>query len=407
MTLETWLAGLALTTGSLPILALCLYPLALMALARPRRLDRGAPVGRERQGEASVVVVIAAHNEEAVIEQAILGAVGQLRSTDRCIVISDASSDRTDDIVSSVAGSDDRVIFGRQSVRTGKNGALNLALERARHLFGATSEVAVVVFSDANAVLQPGAIDVVRKWFDRNDGCLIGELVFTGSRSLVAWSEGLYWRMENHYKVAESVLGVLCFGNGALMAARLGNVRPIPPDCPNDFWTPSTILLDGGAVAFDRRAVAVEQPPEQAAVELRRKRRMATRQMTTILRLWRRLSYRLRLHLVVRKVLRWYAGLLFGISAISLSVLGLLGGHDTLMLVGGLYLALPVLAAVTGGRGGSRPRTRLGSIARRCLALNRHFWGVQLASSMGATQAILGHRAAMWRPTASASVPEG
>src|SRR5436309_527021 len=76
-----------------------LYPAAAAALARVR-----ARVVRRGAAEPSVTVIVAAHNEEAVIER----RVENLRALDypaeklEIVVTSDASTDRTEEIAQAV-----------------------------------------------------------------------------------------------------------------------------------------------------------------------------------------------------------------------------------------------------------------------------------------------------------------
>src|SRR5881396_1595092 len=82
------------------------YPLAAAAAARGRR----RPV---RGGDAtpSVTVIVAAYNEEAVIERRLENLLALDYPADRIeiVVASDASDDRTDELVEAVAARDPRV----------------------------------------------------------------------------------------------------------------------------------------------------------------------------------------------------------------------------------------------------------------------------------------------------------
>ena len=77
------------------------YPLAVGALARVRR----RPVARDTSYEPSVAVIVAAHDEEAVIERRLENLLALDYPADRLelVVASDASRDRTNELVEQVA----------------------------------------------------------------------------------------------------------------------------------------------------------------------------------------------------------------------------------------------------------------------------------------------------------------
>ena len=119
------------------------YPLAAATAARlrPRPVRRG-------DGEPSVSVIVAAHDEEDVIER----RVDNLLQLDypaaklEVVVASDASEDRTDELVEAMAARDARVRLIK-APRGGKVAAQNLAVRETG------SEI--VAFSDAAAPQMP------------------------------------------------------------------------------------------------------------------------------------------------------------------------------------------------------------------------------------------------------------
>jgi len=115
------------------------YPLALMLA---RRAGAGCPVLRA-DTQPTVTLVISAYNEAAVIGEKVRNSLELDYPADRLqvLVVSDASTDGTDNVVRSVA--DARVQLLRMSERGGKTLGLNEAVKRA------TGDI--LVFSDANA----------------------------------------------------------------------------------------------------------------------------------------------------------------------------------------------------------------------------------------------------------------
>ena len=125
-----------------------LYPLAAMALARVRTRRV-----RQEAIEPAVTVVIAAHDEESVIERRLENLLALDYPPERLeiVVASDASTDRTDELVAAIAAREPRVRLLR-CPRGGKVAAQDLAVRG--------SDAEIVAFSDANATWAPDATTI-------------------------------------------------------------------------------------------------------------------------------------------------------------------------------------------------------------------------------------------------------
>ena len=120
------------------------YPLAAGALARVR-VRR---IAKDSLHEPSVSVIVAAHNEEPVIERRLenLLALDYPGNRLEIVVASDASTDRTNELVQAVADREPRVRL-IHCPRCGKVAAQDRAVR--------DSATDVVAFSDANATWAP------------------------------------------------------------------------------------------------------------------------------------------------------------------------------------------------------------------------------------------------------------
>jgi cellulose synthase/poly-beta-1,6-N-acetylglucosamine synthase-like glycosyltransferase len=139
------------------------YPLVLIIVEKfiPRR-----PV-LETHIQPNVSLVISAYNEEKIIGKKIENCLSLDYPTDKLeiIVVSDASTDKTDTIVKSYR--EKGVILKRMHVRGGKTAGLNETIPLA----GGD----IIVFSDANALYAPNAIKKLVRNFRDTSG-LIPEL---------------------------------------------------------------------------------------------------------------------------------------------------------------------------------------------------------------------------------------
>jgi hypothetical protein len=239
------------------------YPLLLAFVAL--FLSRAC---QEDEQTPAVSLVVAAHNESAVIADKIRNTLALDYRADRIqlIVVSDASDDGTDDIVRSC--SDTRVVLVRQEQQGGKSAALN------RGVAEASGEI--LVFSDANSMFVPGAVRaLVRRFADPRIGAVSGVLHYEADRA--ATGEGLYWRYEQIVKGLESRTGRLLGANGAIFAIRREFMPRLHPLDVTDFRIPYQALIEGRSVVLAPEAAAREQAAATLGGEMARKVRIMSR----------------------------------------------------------------------------------------------------------------------------------
>src|SRR3954454_16303158 len=183
------------------------YPALLWLLAR----DRGEPESPATGATPGVTVIVAAYDEEEVIARKVENVLSLDYPRDRLelIVASDGSADGT--VERARAAGADLVL---DLPRGGKVRAQDQAVQRA------SGEI--VVFSDANARLEPDALRRLVERFaaDPGLGYLCGQVRFTTEEG--DNQEGLYWRYETAVRELESRLGDVTAGDGALYATRQG-----------------------------------------------------------------------------------------------------------------------------------------------------------------------------------------
>jgi len=237
------------------------YALVTVIVARVfRRRVRAAEV------TPSVSVVVAAHDEEDVIERRVRNLLGLDYPAERLevVVASDASTDRTDEIVERLAAEDTRVKLVR-CPRAGKVQAQNHGVRE--------SSGEIVAFSDANAVWQPEALRMlVRSFADPAVGYVTGRASYEAADGTNR--EGAYWRFELWLRRHESLLGSITAGNGPIYAVRRADWTDVEPWCGHDLGLPYLMVQHGRRAVYDRDAVSVEKPSRDIEDEYRRKVRM-------------------------------------------------------------------------------------------------------------------------------------
>lgn len=267
MRTSRWLLAVPLATMLLTYVG---YPVAL-ALVAGRAGKRTTPVvfpaSHALPGSPtwpSLTVVVAAYNEEQVIEQKIADLRRQEYPGEvRILVVADGSTDSTPRLALA-AGAD--VLHHRN--RAGKSAAVNRGL--------AATGTDLVVLTDANCFLAAGALHALAEEFTDPAVAVVGGVKSVGGDTVQGRGEGLYWRFETALKTAESVLGAVPGAVGELVALRRAVVRPIPAGVINDdFHLACAALADGYLVRCAAGARTYEAGSLSAADELERRIRVA------------------------------------------------------------------------------------------------------------------------------------
>ena len=245
------------------------YPLSLWLIARLRgRRDAIAL----RPGELpSVTLIVAAHDEEEVIERKLRNALRLDYPRERLelIVVSDGSTDRTVELARAVGA--DLVL---DLPRAGKVEAQNAAVERARG--------ELLAFSDANAYWAPDALRrLVAPFSDSRVGYVCGQVRLLSNDS--GTEEGAYWRYEMAVRELESQLGGITAGNGAIYATRRDAYIALDSARGHDLCFPFAMTKRGWRALYAPDAVAEEKMAPTIGGEFARKRRMMARTWGVVL----------------------------------------------------------------------------------------------------------------------------
>jgi glycosyltransferase involved in cell wall biosynthesis len=312
------------------------YPLLTAALAR----RRARPVVK-REIEPSVTLIVAAHDEEAVIERRLenLLALDYPCEKLELVVVSDGSTDRTDGLVESVAAQEPRVRLIRMP-RSGKVAAQN-------HAVSAT-EGEILAFTDANAYWRPDALrKLVRNLADPAVGYVCGGHFYEPADGTNR--EGTYSRYEGWLRANESRAGSITAGVGPIYAVRRADYVELDPRFGHDLALPYLTVQRGLRAVVDSEAVGWEKPARDIEDEYRRKVRMFEHCWLILLRggMLRGLGPGYLLSIVSHRHLRYASGLLHLTLLASSLALARAGRAYRLALAA--QGALVVAAAARGG----------------------------------------------------------
>jgi len=315
------------------------YPLLLAALSRAFGEDES--LQEQADDLPQVALIVAAYDEEEVIERKVANALELDYPRDRLelIVASDGSSDRTVERARTAGA--DRVL---DLPRGGKVAALNAAVREARSV-GAR----ILAFSDANSFWRPDALRVlVARFADERVGYACGQVRFSGGDG--GNQEGLYWRYEMAVRRMESGLGGITAGNGGIYAVRPEAYLELDPSRGQDIGFPFELTKRGWRAVYEPSAIASERMAPTVESEFKRKRRMMWGLWDVMLR-WGMLDPRgygaaYALQIYSHRLLRYLTPWLH---------LAALGANAALLGAGELYvvtfaLQLGLIAAAVAGR---------------------------------------------------------
>jgi cellulose synthase/poly-beta-1,6-N-acetylglucosamine synthase-like glycosyltransferase len=354
------------------------YPLTL-------RLVRARATGNAPAGDLpTVTVVIAAFNEAQHIAATVRNKLGQVYPSQLLdvIVVSDGSTDGTDDIVAALA--DSRVTLLRQEPRQGKTLALNRAVSIARG--------DVIVFSDANSHYDPTAVRrLVGGLDDPQVGYVTGRLIYEDpGETATGGGSGLYMRYENCLRRLETRVGSVVGVNGGIDAVRRRLYSPMGADQLPDFVLPLRVVAQGSRVVYCEDAVARETALGHHADEFTMRVRVSLRALHALMAT-RALLHprfgRFAFQLLVHKVLRY---LLIVPLAGALLFSGLLAESPLYAAIFAAQLAAWTLAAL-GWLSGGRIRARL-------VFVPFYFSLVNIAAGTALVGLLRGKRQVLWTP---------
>lgn len=237
-----------------------LYPIWLFLRVRlhPRRV-----CGKSIFPKISIVIAVrneAKHLEEKLHNLQQLDYPGELIET---LVVSDGSTDKTNDILGNFVDSRVRSIILPE--HCGKAEALNHAIEAVNG--------DIVVFMDARQRVATDSLKtLVESFADPTVGCVSGALILGDGAETSPRGVGSYWKMEKVIRYWESTGGSTVGATGALYAVRRSLIPHLPAGIIlDDVFIPMEVARRGARVIFEPRALAWDSLPSNPKQEFRRK----------------------------------------------------------------------------------------------------------------------------------------
>jgi len=248
------------------------YPAILSVLSLIRKRESG-PL--DKAFCPLVTLIITVHNEEARIKKKIENtlAIDYPRDLLQILVASDASTDRTDDIV---RGYEDKgITLVRAPERRGKEFAQKCALEKARG--------EIIVFSDvATMIERDGILKIVSNFSDPTVGCVSSEDRVLDELGNIS-GEGVYVCYEMWLRSLETRVNSVVGLSGSFFAARADVCRDWPTSIPSDFNTLLNSIKLGLRGVSDPKSIGLYTNIKDEKKEFDRKVRTITRGIAALM----------------------------------------------------------------------------------------------------------------------------
>ena len=222
----------------------------------------------------SIAILIAAHNEEKVIEKKILSVFNTNYPSSKLKVFigSDASTDRTDQIISNLTNTYSNIEFIKFKGRVGKISIIN-------HLQSLCDEP-VLILSDANVIFKQNTIFELVKYFkDSNVGLVSANIIKESSNNDgISYQEKKYLNFENKIKASESYAFNFIMGaEGGCYAIRNNLFSKVPSNfIVDDFFITMQVLERKNYALLNNLAICIEDVTTDISSEYRRKVRISS-----------------------------------------------------------------------------------------------------------------------------------
>ena len=324
--------------------------LALLRALWPRGARRHEPPPRQRDADCpEVALLIAAYNEEDFIAEKLRDtrALDYPAGKLTVYVITDGSTDATTQLARDFdLGPAFRLVVEHRDGRSGKQAAIDRVLP--------TVTAPIVVFTDANTYLNPGALrNIVRHYRDPEVAAVAGEkrILRKDVDAAAGAGEGLYWRIESTLKRWDAEFHTVVGAAGELFSVRRALLPPVPAGIlVEDFYTTMKLCEAGYRVAYAPDAYATETSSANVREEMKRKVRIAAGGLQAATHLTALLNplrdWRLTFQYVGHRLLRWTVGPLLIPVALLLNVYlarAVGGVYAWLLLAQGVFYAAAAL----------------------------------------------------------------
>jgi len=251
----------------------------------------------------SVTLLVAAYNEEDIIEEKIQNSLMLSYPKDKLKIafVTDGSNDQTVDIIKKYP----ELTLYHSSKRAGKIAAVNRVMKLI--------DTPITVFSDANVMINEEGLErLVGKFSNESTGAVSGEKVVISSASDGASSsgEGFYWKYESYLKKCDAKWNSLVGSAGEFFGIRTDLFETVDENTLiEDFVMTMQLASKGYKIDYAHDAIAAETGSLNIQEETKRKVRISAGGIQAVLKLTHLLNPfiygKLSFQYISHRVLRW------------------------------------------------------------------------------------------------------
>lgn len=325
------------------------YPLYLQQLAQGKTID--TQQFKQDQELPQVSVLMAVHNEEAVIRAKLESILSQNYPTDHLhfYLGSDNSSDQTNTIIQQAADQHQQLHFFPFLVRQGKPGVINQLAAAAAKRYPAGKDH-IFIITDASVLLSTDVCRHLCKHFKEPHLAIVdAHMVHTGmQKEDISGAEDKYISWEGKLKYHESIVWKKMIGPfGGCYALRSDFFVPVPDNfLVDDFYITMQAFRKGGLAINEPLAYCYEPVGHEIKEEFRRKTRISAgniQNMFTFLDLWLPPWGNPNFAIFSHKILRWLGPLWLILALLSSGLLAHNLFYGCLFILTGAAYTLPIL----------------------------------------------------------------
>jgi cellulose synthase/poly-beta-1,6-N-acetylglucosamine synthase-like glycosyltransferase len=367
-----------------------IFPVFLRILALNKK-PNSLVYGEGDMDLPGVSILLAAYNEEIVIGNKIKSSLETSYPLEKIefLIGSDASTDRTNEIIRNYQEKYSCLNLVEFPGRTGKSGIINQLAKKAGN--------EILILTDANVMFNNTTIYQLIKHYKNPQIALVGgNIINSGlSKDGISIQEKTYISMENQVKYLEGIIwGNMIGAFGGCYSIRSDHYAPVPPlFFMDDFYITMNVLEKKKKSIFEPEAICKEDVSNIIREEFRRKIRISIGNFQNLGRykhllfpLFRGLSFCFFSH----KVLRWFGPFMIISVFIANIFLYPYSIFFQLTLAGQLLLILvPFLDLIL----------RSIKVHLNLFRFITHFYLMNLALLVGFVKFIIGVKTNIWQPT--------
>jgi len=254
------------------LLVFILYPTLVLIIS----LCAGKDHVVESPADSLVSLIVVVRNAEAILRDKIENCLFLNFPANQMEIIfySDGSTDRSNEIIQSYQPKGLK-FFGSVG-HYGKIAALNDAVN--------SCSGEVIVFSDADALLDPNALNsILRHYADPQVGGVCGHIIVFENKSWMDSAQKSYIRLDTALKSLESKIGSITSNTGKLYSVRRKLFKPIMPAVTDDLYTCLSVIEQKYRFIFEPEAKAfIRIPSRSPSHEIQRRRRIVAQSLRGI-----------------------------------------------------------------------------------------------------------------------------